>query len=280
MCAVDVVMACYYADDPDYLDLSIASILGQTHKNLRLIIALDGIVGDRINSIINSNVAKDKRCIVVRGIENKGAASARNMAIRLATADYIAIMDSDDIAFDDRIERQLSFIIKNKLDICGSGYIEFDFFISDSTGREFVRFPSSHAAISKVMPFFCPIANPTVMARANILKKYGYDESLRVGEDYSLWIKLMSCGFKFGNLACPTLYYRRGKSFASRRRGFSYAISDFKNKLRCLNFAEPLLYLPIFIFAVSSLIVRIMPGDLILALRGFKIKIFGIILSK
>jgi glycosyltransferase involved in cell wall biosynthesis len=280
MFSVDVVMACYYADNPENLDFAIASILGQSYKNLRLIVAVDGSVGDKIDFIINKNLEKDERFIVVRGFENKGAASARNMAIKLATSDYIAIMDSDDIAFYDRIERQLRFIIDNELDICGSGYIEFDSVISDSAGRDFVHFPSSHAAIAKLMPFFCPLANPTVFARADVLKKYGYDESLRVGEDYSLWVRLMSCGFKFGNLQSPTIYYRRGESFISRRRGVSYAISDFKNKLKCLYFSGPLLYLPIFIFAISALIVRIMPGEFVCFLRAVKIKFFSIALSK
>lgn len=55
-----------------------------------------------------------------------GTASALNAGIRLSEREYIAWLSSDDYFLPDKLEKQLEWMIKNKLKICFSSFYQMN----------------------------------------------------------------------------------------------------------------------------------------------------------
>lgn len=94
----------------DYLHRCIDSILGQTYKNLELILVDDGSSDDSL-SICQSYAKQDERVRVFHK-ENGGQASARNLALDVCTGDYIGFVDNDDWILPSMYERLVALIEK------------------------------------------------------------------------------------------------------------------------------------------------------------------------
>ena len=95
------------------LPRAIESILGQTYKDIELIIVDDGS-SDNTAEVVGS--FSDSRIVYVRQ-ENAGACAARNNGIAHARGDYIAFQDSDDIWHHDKLEKQLATLQNTGADI-------------------------------------------------------------------------------------------------------------------------------------------------------------------
>ena len=78
----------------DYLERCIYSIINQTYKNLEIILVDDGSTDDS-GLMCDDFASKDKRIKVIHK-KNGGLSDARNVAIDIATGDYITFVDSDD----------------------------------------------------------------------------------------------------------------------------------------------------------------------------------------
>lgn len=76
------------------LDRCVESIVGQTYKNLEIILVDDGSP-DNCPAMCDEWAEKDSRIRVIHK-ENGGVSSARNAALDIATGDYIGFVDSDD----------------------------------------------------------------------------------------------------------------------------------------------------------------------------------------
>ena len=185
-------------EDHNYLSDAINSILFQTYKNIELII-VDDSRGDLVQKKIEG--ISDFRVKLVKGRKN-GLSDALNLGIDISTGDYLARMDSDDICNSNRFEVQLSYMRKHNLDICGSNIQTF------GRTNEKVRYPETDSAIKFALLFSCPIAHPTIMARARVFRTHRYNHKASSAEDYELWTKLALVGYKFGNCQEFLLRYR------------------------------------------------------------------------
>src|SRR5665647_1154917 len=99
---VSVIMPVFNAEN--YLDEAIVSILVQTYNNFEFIIINDAST-DRSMEIIKSY--HDNRIHIISNNKNLGNYKSRNSGYRISKGKYIAVMDADDIAFPNRIERQV-----------------------------------------------------------------------------------------------------------------------------------------------------------------------------
>ena len=103
---VSVIMPVYNTRS-EWLCSAIDSILSQTFQDFELIIIDNG--SDEATLRILANYS-DPRIVRRRLEKNVGAASARNEALDMARGEFLAIMDSDDIALPNRLEAQISFL--------------------------------------------------------------------------------------------------------------------------------------------------------------------------
>ena len=100
---VSVVMPNYNTEE-EYLRSAIESILNQTYSNFEFIIIDDGSTNDSV-SIIESY--DDERIVLIKNTENQGVTRSLNIALDHCKGDYIARMDSDDVSFPNRFEKQV-----------------------------------------------------------------------------------------------------------------------------------------------------------------------------
>jgi glycosyltransferase involved in cell wall biosynthesis len=265
---ISVIMATYQGDDEKHFVQAVESILKQTYNNLEFILCVDGEIPEERETLIERFIEKDSRVHVIYLEQNKGPACARNIGINLARGDYLAIMDADDISMPHRLEIELTELKRTKVDIIGSSYLEFMGNIQNSVIH---KLPITHQSIVKSLPYFCPMASPTVLGKVSFFKNNPYREDLRVSEDYLLWVSMVRSGAIMGNIVEPLVYYRRGSDFSIRRRGLKYVRGDLIAKFAALYFL-PIYKQPfIAVFTVlSTLIVRLSPPFVFNKLRDFK----------
>ena len=103
---LNVVMPVYNAGP--YLAAAVESILNQTYSEFEFIIIDDGSTDESL-ALLQGYASQDARIKLISR-ENKGLVATRNELLSLAHAKYFAIMDSDDISYPDRLEKQLSFL--------------------------------------------------------------------------------------------------------------------------------------------------------------------------
>lgn len=119
---ISVVIPVYNVEK--YLRQAIDSVLGQTYKDLEVILVDDGSP-DRSPEICDE-YRKHYDNIKVIHKQNAGLGMARNSGIEVATGSYIYFHDSDDYIAEDEIEKLYNAIKKYKVDICITGYTSVD----------------------------------------------------------------------------------------------------------------------------------------------------------
>ncbi len=207
MCKVSVVMAVFNAEK--YIEAAVRSILQQTFEDFELIIINDGSEDQTLN-IINS--IEDKRIRIINQ-DNSGAASARNVGLKSANGEYIAILDSDDTAFPERLQKQVNYLDKNP--DCGiiggnARVIDKDGVFVYNTNQNLdwesikLKLPSS------------PFIHSTVMFRGSLIKKIGIYPEIPTSEDALFFLKISKVS-KMINLKDCLINYRILPSALSRR---------------------------------------------------------------
>lgn len=142
---------------------------------------------------------------------NKGIGYTLNKGINLCSNEIIIKMDSDDIMIENRIEKQLTFMQKNKdIAICGGQIAIFK-----TEGKEkFITNQSNHKSITwdefKTNPSHWFINHPTVCYRKSCVIKAGnYDANLKeMAEDFELELRMLKTFKKIHNFKDVLLYYR------------------------------------------------------------------------
>lgn len=115
---VSVLLPVYNAEA--YLPLALESLLRQDYKNLE-IIAIDDGSTDRSLEIIERYRQADRRISIVSR-ENRGLIATLNEGLGLATGEFVARMDADDVAYSMRLSRQMAlFDAEPGLAMCGTG---------------------------------------------------------------------------------------------------------------------------------------------------------------
>jgi len=232
-----VLLSIYFKENPIFFRQSLESIFNQTLQANEVVLVKDGPLTLELDTIVNeyqSNYPEIFKVITLP--ENKGLANALNIGIKNAKYPLIARMDSDDICFKDRFEKQVKALNEFNLDIVGGQIVEFGKNINDIISRRIV--PCEHCEIIKLLKFRSPFSHPTILFRKEVFDVLqGYDSSI-FPEDYDFFVRAYLKGFKFGNVPDEVLWFRLGenKSDAIKRRwGISYAKNEFNLYRKFLN---------------------------------------------
>ncbi|MBI1329281.1 MAG: glycosyltransferase [Alphaproteobacteria bacterium] len=201
MAFVSIVMPVF--NTAPYLRESIDSILAQTHRAFEFIIVDDGS-SDGSQDIIADAARMDARIraiFLTRPSSCISGARATNAAIATAQGEYIARMDSDDIALPVKLETQLRYLAENDIDICGCEMEAFGM----GAGR--VWFPQSHEGICRELVFRIGMPHPSMVARNAIFVDNRYSETNGM-DDYEFQTRL-ALKYKMGNVPDVLLRHRR-----------------------------------------------------------------------
>jgi len=200
---ISVIMPVYNSEK--YLAKAIESILNQTYRNFEFIIINDGST-DNSFEIIKKYAKRDERIILIDRKENKGLVYSLIEGINQARGEFIARMDADDVSLPKRFERQMEYMIKNNLDVCGS-FIQF---LRKGIKERIIAFPIKHNDIKYTLLFVNTFSHPTMMFKREVFQKVNYSSDYESAEDYKLWCDiLLNTDFKVGNVPEVLLYYRK-----------------------------------------------------------------------
>jgi glycosyltransferase involved in cell wall biosynthesis len=190
------------------LQFAIDSVLGQTHRPDDIVVVNDGST-DTTAALLQSYDGRI-RCL---GQENKGKAAALNNALANVASDYIWIMDDDDCAFPDALERHMAFLKSHpEVDFSYSGLY---FFEGEEAPPPLSRCSLwqppdiAHAEFFiRAMERFPANLQTMLVPRACYRTVGAHDESLKFGEDYDIILRLAR-RYRAARLGEPTIFLRR-----------------------------------------------------------------------
>jgi len=199
---LSVVMPVYNAEK--YLAESIESILNQTFKDFEFIIIDDGSTDSSLSII--KKYDNDKRIKLIEHA-NYGISKSVNEGIGLSRFDLIARMDADDIAHNERLEKQIKYLLNNN----DCGVLGTQATVIDMYGNELYKsnIPTESKHLIKKLPYGSPFYHGSVMFRKRLFEKTGgFNEFNRqFNEDTELWMKMKDIT-EFRNLDEHLYYYR------------------------------------------------------------------------
>lgn len=212
-----VIVAAYQA--AAFIGDALESLLVQTRPPIEIIVCDDGSTDD-LRGALEPYLDR----IVVLQKENGGEASAKNMAARAASGEFIAILDADDVYYPHRLDALAELNMRRPdLDI-----LTTDCVIVGSRSRwncyhSGYRFEIDDQRRGILQRNFVGPGHMAVRREA-FLALGGFDESFRWATDWDCWIRMIFAGYRAGMVDQPLAEYRiRDASLASNRLRMSEA---------------------------------------------------------
>jgi hypothetical protein len=182
---VSVVLPVYNAER--FVAEAVESILGQSLTAFELVVIDDGST-DRTPGILAGLAARDRRVRLVSR-ENRGLTRTLNEGLETAAGEYVAIMNADDVALPQRLEKQAAFLDAHPQVAAVGSQTRF---LADGGGRgPATSLPRAPDAVRAFLAKASPLAHPAVMLRRSaVLAVGGYRPQIEPAEDYDLWLRL------------------------------------------------------------------------------------------
>jgi hypothetical protein len=203
---VSVALPVFRAD-PDQLRAALDCIRTQTHRDLDIMVVLNG-ADAATGAFARAQAGGDARIRVLE-LARPSLAAALNAALREAFHPLVARMDADDLCPPDRLARQVTWLENHPQVVAlGTAYQRLS---PSGAPLEIVRPPCEPRRIRWrlcVDNAFCH--GSMVLRRDPILAAGGYDETCQQAQDYELWLRL-SRRFDLANLP-EVLYQHRARS--------------------------------------------------------------------
>lgn len=220
-------LICVYGkDNPDFLKISIESMLSQTVSPDEIVLVEDGPLTPELYGVIEeASIAHPGVFNIVKNEKNLGLAKALNNGILHAKNELIARMDADDISMPERCELQLqAFEEQPDLDIIGTSTAAFD---NDPEVITSVNHAAeTPEAIYKRGKRRAAFSHVSVMYRKSTLLKYGLYGDYRRAQDTDLFCRMIYGGCHVRNL--PQILVKVRKDDGMYRRGKS------RQSLKCI----------------------------------------------
>ena len=178
---VSIIMPTYNCGK--FIEETINSVINQTYTNWELII-VDDCSKDNTEEVVKK--IKDKRIKYHKLKENSGAAVARTEAMKKAKGNYMAFLDSDDLWYPEKLEKQLKFMKDNNYDFTCTAYEQID---EESNLLNKVIKTKKKANYNRIL-LDCPVGNSTVMYNVDKLGKFEVP-NIRKRNDDALWLQII-----------------------------------------------------------------------------------------
>ncbi len=194
---ISIIIPCY--NDAQYIEQSVLSALNQTYP-YKEVIAVDDGSNDATKAVLKKLEPKITKLITQ---ENKGTSAARNIAIAVASGEYILVLDSDDYFEPEFCEKAIEIFQKDsntKMVSCYARWFQNDNFyqIFKPRGGKLKNFLLANSSLG------------TIFFKKNWKEVGGYDEMMVNGfEDWEFYIRLHRNGGRTHVIPDVLFHYRK-----------------------------------------------------------------------
>lgn len=171
-----------------FIASTVESAATQTYKDIEIVL-VDDCSKDNSAEIIAELQEKYPNIVYHKQEKNQGAAVARNTALNLANGRYVAFLDSDDLWFPNKIERQLALMQKENCPFC---YAAIDFMDEEGNIIKSKR-SIKETCDYKYLLHNTIIATSTVVVDRDVMGDFQMPLR-RGGQDYATWLMLLRNG--------------------------------------------------------------------------------------
>lgn len=208
---VSVIIPCY--NSAAHITAAIDSVLAQDYPNIEVIVVDDGSTDSSIDILRQFG---DK--IIVLQQANQGPAAARNAGMRIASGQFIAFNDSDDLWLPGKLTAQISYLLQHPdIGLCYCGWAIWH----DATSLEQISAQLADAdhAIAIEDAYYSGwlylkllkdsvIHTITAVMRREVIDTIGmFNTTYRIGEDHDFWLRI-SQRYQMAKLSQTYAVYR------------------------------------------------------------------------
>lgn len=172
-----------YYKKKKYIKRALESVYIQTYKNFEIIIVYDDTdLSDFF--YLEELLKKNCKIKIIFNKNNLGAGFSRNIGIKNSKGKMIAFLDADDYWKKNKLEYQINFMIKNKINFSFTSY-----YLIDDNNIIMKKIVAKKLLFYENLIQSCDIGLSTVMLKKNILNKLKFP-NLKTKEDYVLWLNI------------------------------------------------------------------------------------------
>lgn len=250
---VDITVFIALYNSEKYIEETLNSLFCQTFTNFEILIINDAST-DKSVEIVEK--FKHSKIRLIHNETNKGICYTRQRGINEARGKYIAIIDSDDIAIHDRLEKQFDFLENNpEIVLCGTNAKFIDENNKEINHQHIVN---HEPELIKIMLLFAnQFINSSILIKKDaILNVGGYKKE--IAEDYDLFVRIAE-KYKTANLKEKLVCYRMHNVSDSRTKKELYAIAEkeiLSYQFKKLQIDGDLDYIPYLLFHSNAKLIN------------------------
>ena len=210
---IDIIMGIYNCEK--YLEESILSIVNQTYKCWKLILCDDGSTDSTYKIAKKFHDKYKNQIVLLKNEKNMGLNFTLNKCLKYVTGEFIARQDADDTSSINRLEKEIIFLNSHP----DYAFVSCNSSLFDENGEwgllKLVENPQKDDFLKK-----SPFCHASVLIRKKAMMDvggYSVDDKLLRVEDYHLWFKLYSQGYKGYNIQEVLYHIRDDRDAVSRR---------------------------------------------------------------
>lgn len=255
------LISVYKKEKPEYLKTALQSIIKQTLKPTEIVIVKDGLLTQELDDCIKEYEKQYPELIkIIAFKENRGLGLALRDGVTACKYDYIARMDSDDIAKPERFAKQFQYLKQHpETALLGTWITEFS--KDENKPDTLTELPCTHQEILKYAKKRNPFRHMTMVLKKEAVIKAGNYRDFLWFEDYDLWVRMLQKGYTAANIPEYLVNVRADEEMFARRGGRQYLKQDYRFQ-RCLLKID---FISIFNFFKNLLIrtiVRLIPNKM------------------
>ncbi len=229
-----------FFDKEKFFKRAYESALNQSYNNIEIIIICDDVSPKAKNFL--KKIKKNNKTKIFYNKKNIGVSLSRNLAIKKSKGNFIAFLDCDDVWRKKKIEIQLKWMLKNKLDFSHTSY---DIINENNKkiGKQIAKSKLSYNELLKC----CYVGTSSVIIKKELIEKNLF-QKISTQEDYIAWLDI-SKKIDLKGLDLTLSSWRLSKNALSRNL-FDKIINAFSvyNKYQKKNIIESIYRLTLLIF--------------------------------
>ena len=237
---VSVLMPFYdngSAENRENFSRALSSILSQTYRNYEVVLVASGAKEFARRQARRSGKIRlfffEQKAIPGRRVPLKeklyGIVTARNLCLSRARGELLAFADYDDISLPGRLKTQAEFLDSHP----EIGAVASSMILIDGAGNEIGRRAvfENDAEIRQRMLQFNTVPQPSLMARAALVRKAGGYRPGEIPEDFDLWVRMAKIA-RVRNLLSPLVKYRVHPGGGASNYKFELFFGSLRVKMR------------------------------------------------